>query len=106
MTTVLFTIGATVAAVLLGLLVLTLLVRPLRIWPTPGSGSWQGHVFWPLFRSLNVFCRALTSAELGWEAVGRGAVSAPARRPKVNGQTAAARKSKARQGASNQRAAK
>lgn len=42
MTTVLFTIGATVAAVLLGPLVLTLLVRPLRIWPTPGSGSWQG----------------------------------------------------------------
>ena len=63
MTTVLFTIGAVVAAVLLGLLVLTLLVRPLRIWPTPGSGSWQGYVFWPLFRSLNVLCFAVAIAD-------------------------------------------
>ena len=56
MTTVLFMIGATVATVLLGLLVVTLLLPPFRIWPTPGSGSWQGYVFWPLFRSLNVLC--------------------------------------------------
>ena len=63
MTTVLFTIGAAVAAVLLGLLVLTLLFRPLRIWPTPGSGSWQGYVFWPLFRSLNVLCFAVALAD-------------------------------------------
>ena len=59
MTTVLFTIGGVVAAVLLGLLVLTLLFRPLRIWPTPGSGSWQSYVFWPLFRSLNGLCFAV-----------------------------------------------
>ena len=63
MTTVLFTIGAAVAAVLLSLLVLTLLFRPLRIWPTPGSGSWQGYVFWPLFRSLNVLCFAVALAD-------------------------------------------
>lgn len=63
MTTVLFAIGAAVAAILLGLLVLTLLVRPLRIWPTPGSGSWQGYVFWPLFRSLNVLCFAVALAD-------------------------------------------
>jgi protein-S-isoprenylcysteine O-methyltransferase Ste14 len=31
----------------------------LRIWPTPGSGSWQSYVFWPLFRSLNVLCFAM-----------------------------------------------
>jgi protein-S-isoprenylcysteine O-methyltransferase Ste14 len=62
-TTVLFTIGAAVAAALLGLLVLTLLVRPLRIWPTPGAGSWQGYVFWPLFRSLNVLCFAVALAD-------------------------------------------
>ena len=59
MTTVLFMIGAAVAAVLLGLLLLTLLFPPFRIWPTPGSGSWQGYVFWPLFRSLNVLCFAM-----------------------------------------------
>ena len=63
MTTVLFTIGAAVAAVLLCLLRLTLLFRPLRIWPTPGSGSWQGYVFWPLFRSLNVLCFAVALAD-------------------------------------------
>ena len=59
MTTVVFMIGAVVAATLLGLLVLTLLFRDLRIWPTPGTGSWQGYVFWPLFRSLNVLCFAV-----------------------------------------------
>jgi protein-S-isoprenylcysteine O-methyltransferase Ste14 len=63
MTTVLFTIGAAVAVVLLCLLLLTLLFRPLRIWPTPGSGSWQGYVFWPLFRSLNVLCFAVALAD-------------------------------------------
>ena len=41
MTTVLFMIGAVVAAVLLGLLVLTLLFRSFRIWPTPGPGRSQ-----------------------------------------------------------------
>jgi protein-S-isoprenylcysteine O-methyltransferase Ste14 len=59
MTTAVFTIGATVAAVLLSLLVLTLLVPSLRIWPTPGAGSWQSTVFWPLFRGLNVLCFAM-----------------------------------------------
>ena len=63
MATILFAIGAVVAAVLLGLLVLTLLFRPLRIWPTPGTGSWQSYVFWPLFRSLNVLCFAVAIAD-------------------------------------------
>ena len=63
MTAVLFTIGVAVAAVLLCLLILTLLFRPLRLWPTPGSGSWQGYVFWPLFRSLNVLCFAVALAD-------------------------------------------
>jgi protein-S-isoprenylcysteine O-methyltransferase Ste14 len=63
MTTVLFMIGAVVAAMLLGLLVLTLLSRPFRIWPTPGSGSWQSYVFWPLFRSLNVLCFAVAISD-------------------------------------------
>ena len=63
MTTVLFMIGAAVAAGLLGLLLLTLLFPPFRIWPTPGSGTWQGYVFWPLFRSLNVLCFAMAIAD-------------------------------------------
>ena len=63
MATLLFTIGATVAVALLGVLVLTLLVPSLRLWPTPGTGSWQGYVFWPLFRSLNVLCFAVALAD-------------------------------------------
>ena len=46
MTVVVFMVGAVVAAVLLGGLVATLLVPPLRIWPTPGPGTWQSYVFW------------------------------------------------------------
>jgi protein-S-isoprenylcysteine O-methyltransferase Ste14 len=61
----LFMIGAVIAAVLLSLLVLTLLVRPFRIWPTPAPGSWQGYVFWPLFRSLNALCFAVAVADYG-----------------------------------------
>ena len=63
MTIVLFMIGAAMAAGLLGLLLLTLLFPPFRIWPTPGSGTWQGYVFWPLFRSLNVLCFAMAIAD-------------------------------------------
>jgi len=63
MATLLFMTGAVVAAVLLGLLVLTLLFPSFRIWPTPGSGSWQSYVFWPLFRSLNVLCFAVAIAD-------------------------------------------
>ena len=63
MAAVLFTIGAVIAVALLGLLVLTLLSRSFRIWPTPGEGSWQSYVFWPLFRSLNVLCFAVALTE-------------------------------------------
>lgn len=49
-------IGLAVAAMLLCLLLLTLLRSTFRIWPTPGPGTWQSYVFWPLFRSLNVLC--------------------------------------------------
>jgi protein-S-isoprenylcysteine O-methyltransferase Ste14 len=65
MAMVLFAVGAGVATVLLGLLVLTLLVPTLRIWPTPGTGSWQSYVFWPLFRGLNVLCFAVATAGTG-----------------------------------------
>mgnify|MGYP002084869218 CR=1 FL=1 len=53
---VVFLVGLAVAGLLLGLLLLTMLVPALRIWPTPGVKSWQSYVFWPLFRGLNVLC--------------------------------------------------
>jgi protein-S-isoprenylcysteine O-methyltransferase Ste14 len=63
MAAVLFTIGAVIAIALLSLLLLTLLFPQFRIWPTPGDGSWQGYVFWPLFRSLNVLCFAVAATD-------------------------------------------
>ena len=59
MASVVFVLGSAVAGVLLTLLVLTMLLPRLRIWPTPGTGSWQNYVFWPLFRGLNVLCFAM-----------------------------------------------
>jgi protein-S-isoprenylcysteine O-methyltransferase Ste14 len=64
-TTVLFLLGCVVATVLVGLLSLTLLRPSLRIWPTPGAGSWQSYVFWPLFRSLNVLCFLVAALTYG-----------------------------------------
>ena len=49
-------IGLAVAAALLLLLLSTLLGGIFRIWPTPGPGTWQSYVFWPLFRGLNALC--------------------------------------------------
>lgn len=63
MSTGFFILGATVAALLLGVLILTLLVPTLRLWPTPGAGTWQSYIFWPLFRGLNVLCVAMAIAD-------------------------------------------
>src|SRR5262245_11013587 len=62
---VLFAAGAVAATVLLGLLILTMLAPPVRIWPTPGVGSWQSYVFWPLFRGLNALSFAVAIVDLG-----------------------------------------
>jgi protein-S-isoprenylcysteine O-methyltransferase Ste14 len=59
MANLLFALGLGVAALLLGLLVTTLSVPALRIWPTPGAGSWQSYVWWPLFRGQNVLTAAV-----------------------------------------------
>jgi protein-S-isoprenylcysteine O-methyltransferase Ste14 len=59
MASLLFALGLGVASLLLGLLVTTLIVPALRIWPTPGTGSWQSYIWWPLFRGLNVLCVAV-----------------------------------------------
>jgi protein-S-isoprenylcysteine O-methyltransferase Ste14 len=61
-------LGGGVAVTLVSALVATLVHRPLRIWPTPGAGSWQSYVFWPLFRGLNVICfaTAIAAQPAGW----------------------------------------
>jgi protein-S-isoprenylcysteine O-methyltransferase Ste14 len=58
---VLFMVGLAVAALLLGLLLLTMRVPSLGIWPA--QGSWQSYVFWPLFRGLNVLCFMMALAD-------------------------------------------
>ena len=63
MTALLISLTAAIAVTLLALLVLTLIAPSLRLWPTPGVGSWQSYVFWPLFRALNVLCFALALAD-------------------------------------------
>jgi protein-S-isoprenylcysteine O-methyltransferase Ste14 len=63
MANLLFALGLGVASLLLGLLVTTLIVPTLRIWPTPGAKSWQSYVWWPLFRGLNVLCVAVAWIE-------------------------------------------
>lgn len=58
-------LGLITAFVLIDLLIATLALRRLRIWPTPGPGTWQYYVWWVLFRGLNVLCFAVTIAGLG-----------------------------------------
>lgn len=63
MVTAVFVIGAAVAVTLLSLLVITLLGSAFAIWPTPGPETWQGYVFWPLFRGLNVLCFVMAALD-------------------------------------------
>lgn len=58
-------LGMAVAFVLLDLLIATLAIRRLRIWPTPGPGTWQYYLWWVLFRSLNLLCFAVAIAGFG-----------------------------------------
>jgi protein-S-isoprenylcysteine O-methyltransferase Ste14 len=55
-TDIVFAIGAAVACALLAALVANRIWPALQLWPTPGAGTWQSYVFWPLFRGLNVLC--------------------------------------------------
>ena len=59
-----FGLGCVAAVALLGVLLVTILSPELRLWPTPGPGTWQSFVFWPLFRGLNALC--LAAAIAGW----------------------------------------
>lgn len=63
MVTAVLVIGLAVAAVLLVLLLATLLSGTFRIWPTPGPGTWQSYVFWPLFRGLNLLCFVMAALD-------------------------------------------
>lgn len=56
MTTAIVAVAYVVAGTLVALLVATIAIRSLRIWPTPGEKTWQSYVFWPLFRGLNLLC--------------------------------------------------
>jgi protein-S-isoprenylcysteine O-methyltransferase Ste14 len=49
-------LGSVVGVVLIALLLLSLTAPAWRIWPTQGDKSWQGYVWWPLFRGLNLLC--------------------------------------------------
>ncbi len=62
-TSALLAIGTAVGTLLIALIVITLAIPRLRIWPTPGAGTWQSYVFWPLFRSLNVLCFAAAAVD-------------------------------------------
>ncbi len=66
MVSVMFAVGVLIGAILLAALALSLAVPARRIWPTPGDGSWQGYVWWPLFRGLNTLTAASAIASL-WE---------------------------------------
>ncbi len=58
-------IGVIAGVALSGLLACTIVNKGLKVWPTPGKGSWQSRVFWSLFRTLNVATLAL--AFLDWQ---------------------------------------
>lgn len=77
MITLLFLVAFFALIVLNGLLLRTVPNEDLRIWPTPGKGSWQYATFWPLFRgglSLTiVYCLlqlVFTNAEIWHVAIG------------------------------------
>ena len=64
MTKLLFVVGILSGTILLTLLAATVSAPSLRIWPTPGKGTWQSMVFWLHFRAANVI--TLLMAALDW----------------------------------------
>jgi len=58
-------LGAIAGVTLSGLLACTIANDELKFWPTAGKGSWQGLLFWTLFRGLNIATLAL--AFLDWQ---------------------------------------
>ena len=68
MTVLLLATGLGAGAGLVGLLLVTIAGAPIRIWPTPGNGTWQSVCFWSLFRTLNV--AALLTVAWDWGSLG------------------------------------
>jgi protein-S-isoprenylcysteine O-methyltransferase Ste14 len=48
-----FVLGIILGLTLSGLLACAIAFEKFKFWPTPGNGTWQGLLFWGLFRSLN-----------------------------------------------------
>jgi protein-S-isoprenylcysteine O-methyltransferase Ste14 len=65
MTKLLLAAGLCAGAALVVLMLLTLSRGPIRIWPTPGDGTWQSLTFWFLFRTLNVTALLVVLADWG-----------------------------------------
>jgi protein-S-isoprenylcysteine O-methyltransferase Ste14 len=61
----LFELGIALGLLLSGLLFCAVASEKFQFWPTPGNGSWQGLLFWGLFRGLNVSTLAL--AAISWQ---------------------------------------
>jgi protein-S-isoprenylcysteine O-methyltransferase Ste14 len=68
MTHLLLATGLGAGAGLVALLLATIAGGPIRIWPTPGKGTWQSLLFWFLFRTLNIVALALAASD--WGALG------------------------------------
>jgi protein-S-isoprenylcysteine O-methyltransferase Ste14 len=65
MTILLLATGLGAGAGLLALLLVTIAGAPIRIWPTPGKGTWQSLLFWLLFRTLNVAALLMVVSDWG-----------------------------------------
>ena len=65
---IIFAVGLGVGIALNVLMLRTLYVPPLRIWPTPGPGTWQSVVFWTLSRAGIVLTFVI--AILDWNSAG------------------------------------
>ena len=63
-----FVVGLIVGITLNSLMLRTLFFPPFRIWPTPGSGTWQSVTFWTLFRAGMVLTFVI--AILDWNSAG------------------------------------
>ncbi len=57
-------VGIIAGVTLSSLLACTIVNNELKVWPTPGKGTWQSRTFWSLFRTLNV--ATLVLAFLDW----------------------------------------
>jgi protein-S-isoprenylcysteine O-methyltransferase Ste14 len=65
MATLLLAAGLGAGTPLVILLLATVAQGPIRIWPTPGDGTWQSLTFWFLFRTTNAAALLLALVDSG-----------------------------------------